>query len=102
MRRRAASSRCIRASSTAHPAADIIVITIFAEQAKVLNSIKAGARGYLLKDDMEKELLTAIETLRQGDTYLLTWITGDEPLLFDRAYAAKPAYAGVLNALSGL
>ncbi|HMT44020.1 MAG TPA: response regulator transcription factor [Chakrabartia sp.] len=41
----------IRASSQTHPDADIIVITIFAEQAKVLSSIKAGARGYLLKDE---------------------------------------------------
>lgn len=41
----------IRASSTVNPEADIIVITVFAEQAKVLNSIKAGARGYLLKDE---------------------------------------------------
>jgi endo-1,4-beta-xylanase len=30
-----------------------------------------------------------------------TWITGDTPLLFDAQYAAKPAYAGVLDALRG-
>jgi endo-1,4-beta-xylanase len=28
-----------------------------------------------------------------------TWITGDTPLLFDLQYSAKPAYAGVLDAL---
>jgi endo-1,4-beta-xylanase len=30
-----------------------------------------------------------------------TWISGDTPLLFDAQYAAKPAYAGVLDALRG-
>jgi endo-1,4-beta-xylanase len=30
-----------------------------------------------------------------------TWISGDTPLLFDRQYAAKPAYTGVLDALRG-
>ena len=30
-----------------------------------------------------------------------TWISGDTPLLFDAPYAAKPAYAGVLDALRG-
>jgi endo-1,4-beta-xylanase len=30
-----------------------------------------------------------------------TWISGDSPLLFDRQYAAKPAYTGVLEALRG-
>jgi endo-1,4-beta-xylanase len=30
-----------------------------------------------------------------------SWIAGDDPLLFDRQYAPKPAYAGVLEALRG-
>ena len=30
-----------------------------------------------------------------------TWISGDTPLLFDRQYAAKAAYTGVLDALRG-
>jgi endo-1,4-beta-xylanase len=30
-----------------------------------------------------------------------TWISGDTPLLFDAQYVAKPAYAGVLDALRG-
>jgi endo-1,4-beta-xylanase len=30
-----------------------------------------------------------------------TWINGDQPLLFDAQYARKPAYHGVLDALSG-
>jgi endo-1,4-beta-xylanase len=36
-----------------------------------------------------------------GFTDAHTWIAGDEPLLYDAQYARKPAYFGVLNALSG-
>jgi endo-1,4-beta-xylanase len=36
-----------------------------------------------------------------GFTDAHTWINGDTPLLFDRQYAAKPAYFGVLDAFSG-
>ena len=56
----------IRASSDRHPAADIIVITIFADQAKVLDSIKAGARGYLLKDERFADCIEDIRDIRKG------------------------------------
>jgi endo-1,4-beta-xylanase len=36
-----------------------------------------------------------------GFTDAHTWIDGDMPLLFDAQYARKPAYTGVLDALSG-
>jgi DNA-binding NarL/FixJ family response regulator len=56
----------IKASSTSHPEADIIVITIFADQAKVLDSIKAGARGYLLKDEQFEDCVHGIREIRRG------------------------------------
>jgi endo-1,4-beta-xylanase len=36
-----------------------------------------------------------------GFTDAHTWITGDQPLLYDAQYQPKPAYFGVLDALSG-
>jgi endo-1,4-beta-xylanase len=36
-----------------------------------------------------------------GFTDAHTWIDGDTPLLYDAQYARKPAYTGVLDALSG-
>jgi DNA-binding NarL/FixJ family response regulator len=56
----------IRASAAAWPEADIIVITVFAEQGKVLESIKAGARGYLLKDERIQDCVEAIREIRRG------------------------------------
>jgi len=56
----------IRESATRYPAADVIVITIFADQAKVLDSIKAGARGYLLKDEQFADCVEGIREIRRG------------------------------------
>jgi DNA-binding NarL/FixJ family response regulator len=56
----------IRASADRYPAADIIVITIFADQAKVLDSIRAGARGYLLKDEHFADCVEGIREIRRG------------------------------------
>ena len=36
-----------------------------------------------------------------GFTDAHTWISGDDPLLYDQQYAPKPAYYGVLDALAG-
>ncbi len=46
--------------------ADIIVITQFADQKKVLDSIRAGARGYLLKDRSGPGCVEAIAEIRRG------------------------------------
>jgi DNA-binding NarL/FixJ family response regulator len=56
----------IRETSRLYPAVDIIVVTIFANQAKVLESIKAGARGYLLKDDRLENCAENIREIRLG------------------------------------
>ncbi len=53
-------------TSRRFPDVDIIVITIFADQAKVLSSIKAGARGYLLKDENFANCLESIREIRRG------------------------------------
>ncbi len=45
---------------------DILVITIFANQNKVLDAIRAGARGYLLKDERIEDCIDAIRNIRRG------------------------------------
>lgn len=56
----------IRQTAQLHPKADIIVVTIFAEQSKVLDSIRAGARGYLLKDERIDNCAESIREVRRG------------------------------------
>jgi DNA-binding NarL/FixJ family response regulator len=45
---------------------DTLVITMFATQDKVLDAIRAGARGYLLKDERIEDCLDAIRNIRKG------------------------------------
>jgi DNA-binding NarL/FixJ family response regulator len=56
----------IRAASQANPDTDIIVITIFAQQRKVIDSVRAGARGYLLKDEQLGNCVERIREIRRG------------------------------------
>jgi DNA-binding NarL/FixJ family response regulator len=48
------------------PDAKVIVLTTFSGDAQVLRALKAGARGYLLKELLRKELLEAIRTVQAG------------------------------------
>jgi DNA-binding NarL/FixJ family response regulator len=48
------------------PDAKIIVLTSFSGDAQISRALKAGARGYLLKDSLRKELLEAIRTVQAG------------------------------------
>lgn len=45
---------------------DILVITMFANQKKILDAIQAGARGYLLKDERIEDCIEAIHNIRRG------------------------------------
>lgn len=56
----------IRKSADENPQADIMVITLFAEQRKVVDCIRAGARGYLLKGMEAEECVVAIREIRRG------------------------------------
>jgi DNA-binding NarL/FixJ family response regulator len=48
------------------PDARIIVLTTYAGDVQALRAIKAGARGYLLKDTLHKELLDTVRAVHAG------------------------------------
>ena len=48
------------------PEARIIVLTTYAGDVQALRALKAGARAYLLKDSLHKELLTTIRAVQTG------------------------------------
>jgi DNA-binding NarL/FixJ family response regulator len=58
-----------------NPDSKIIALSIHNEKHYVLAMMKAGARGYLLKTTILKELLTAIRTVSEGNIYLSPDIT---------------------------
>ncbi len=65
----------------AHPSMKILILTMHKDKQYLEQAISAGARGYLLKEDAETELFSAIEKIRRGRIYvspnLLEELTGD-------------------------
>ena len=49
-----------------YPEARIIVLTTYSGDVQALRALKAGARAYLLKDSLDKELLDAIRAVHAG------------------------------------
>jgi DNA-binding NarL/FixJ family response regulator len=57
------------------PDARIVVLTTFDSDHELLRAIKAGAKGYLLKDAQREELLECIRKVRTGGTYIESSLT---------------------------
>lgn len=53
-----------------HPNARILILTTFDGDEDIYRSLKAGARGYLLKDTPREKLFEAIRTLHLGQRYI--------------------------------
>lgn len=54
----------------AHPDARIIVLTTYQGDADIHRALKAGARGYMLKDAVRREVAEAIRTVHRGGRVL--------------------------------
>src|SRR5215471_13330613 len=52
------------------PEARIIVLTTYSGDTQVLRALKAGARGYILKGHVHKELLDAIRAVYAGHKHI--------------------------------
>ncbi|MBM4294691.1 MAG: response regulator transcription factor [Deltaproteobacteria bacterium] len=53
-----------------HPEIKIIILTMHKDKEYLYSAFSAGAEGYLLKEDADTELLSAIDTLRRGGSYV--------------------------------
>jgi DNA-binding NarL/FixJ family response regulator len=52
------------------PDVKVLILTMHKEEEYLYQAISAGANGYLLKDDAEKELFSAIDSIRGGKIYI--------------------------------
>ena len=73
-----------------HPDVRVLVLTTYADETWVLDAIRAGAAGYLLKDAPRERLIDAIRGTMDGETHLDPSIAGG---LLVRL-ASQPATAG--------
>ena len=51
------------------PQTAIIILSMHSDEGYVLRALKAGARGYLLKDSVENDLIEAIKALNEGKAF---------------------------------
>lgn len=60
----------------ANPRVRILVLSMHKEAVYVREILKAGARGYLLKDVIDAELLNAVRAVARGDGYVSPAVSG--------------------------
>ena len=65
-----------------YPGVKVLILTMHKKKEYLNNAIAAGVDGYLLKEDAPRELLNAIETIRQGMTYVSPLLATDLANLF--------------------
>jgi DNA-binding NarL/FixJ family response regulator len=53
-----------------NPGIKVLILTMYKDKECLSQAFSAGAMGYLLKNESEKELLAAIEMLRKGGAYI--------------------------------
>jgi DNA-binding NarL/FixJ family response regulator len=53
-----------------NPSARVIILTAYQQDEYVLEAIKAGARGYLLKNIYEQELVDAVRAVHRGEAMI--------------------------------
>jgi DNA-binding NarL/FixJ family response regulator len=59
-----------RAIKRRYPEVSVLVLTMYEKQDYLLEAIRAGAAGYVLKDAPERQLITAIRKVLEGETTL--------------------------------
>jgi DNA-binding NarL/FixJ family response regulator len=69
------------------PKAIVLMLTSFDEDEYVIESLRAGARGYVLKSASDEILVNAIRSVHHGDHVLSAQVTG---YLVERAIASPP------------
>jgi len=78
----------------------VLMLTTFANDQYVYNSLRAGASAFLLKDAPPEELLAAIAVVARGDALLAPAVTRTVVEAFVRSAPDRPELAGPLEELT--
>lgn len=77
-----------------HPEIAVIVLSMHADESYVLRALRAGAKGYLLKDSAESDLIEAVRAVARGKSFFSPAVS--KVLLDD--YMRKLKHSGVEDA----
>jgi DNA-binding NarL/FixJ family response regulator len=72
-----------------YPNVKVLILTMHKNKEYVHQAISAGAEGYLLKEDADTELISAIETIRRGRTYVSPLLSGELTADWAQIYRGK-------------
>jgi DNA-binding NarL/FixJ family response regulator len=64
-----------RILNSSHPEVKVIILTTFEDDETVFDGLKAGARGYLLKDISSEEMAQAVRKVAAGEALIQSRIT---------------------------
>ena len=73
----------------------IVMLTVHTDECYLLNALKAGARGYVLKSSAEFEILEAIRAVSQGKAYFsprVSKVLADEYMRYLQASQVEDSY----------
>lgn len=74
------------------PRIHVLVLSMYADESYVTQTLQAGARGYMLKDSADADLFQAVRTIAAGGTFLSPAIARqmNERVTWSTAAAADP------------
>jgi DNA-binding NarL/FixJ family response regulator len=81
-----------RAIVAADPDVRVLVLSLFEDEDSVFLALRAGARGYVLKDADEEELTGAIRAVARGEAIFSRAIAGRVLAFFSQSRAAPKAF----------
>ncbi|MBI4848702.1 MAG: response regulator transcription factor [Nitrospirae bacterium] len=73
-----------------HPGVKILVLTMHKDAEYLYQAMSAGAEGYLLKEDADSELFSAIDSIRYGKTYVSPRLSHAMTEDYSKLYGRKP------------
>ncbi|HVM72117.1 MAG TPA: response regulator transcription factor [Anaerolineales bacterium] len=77
-----------RSLSANHPEVKVIILTTFEDDETVFEGLKAGARGYLLKDISSEEMAQAVRKVAAGEALIQSRLTAKVLAEFSRLASA--------------
>jgi len=57
---------CTRQLTQAHPEIGVLMLTVYDDSERIFEALRAGASGYLLKRSVAREILQAIQDVKEG------------------------------------